>query len=141
MQLIRRIPLLLTVAISLVSLSSLAQNQSEGEIAARIAPVGDVYLQGDIATAEQSTASSEPAEPRSGEKIYNTYCVACHATGAAGAPITGDAKAWSPRIAQGQETLLKHAINGLNAMPPRGTCANCSDQEMASAVAFLTKGL
>ena len=141
MQLIKGITLLLTVAISLVSTSSFAQGQSEAEIAARIAPIGDVYLQGDIATTEQSTAASEPTGPRSGETIYNTYCMACHATGAAGAPIKGNAEAWNARIAQGQDTLLQHAINGLNAMPPMGTCSNCSDEEMASAVAFLTKGL
>lgn len=141
MHFIKRMPLLLTLAISLVSVSCFAQDQSQQELVERIAPVGNVYLKGDIVTNEQASASAEPAAPRSGEKIYNTYCVACHATGAAGAPIKGDAAAWQPRVAQGPETLLKHAINGLNAMPAMGTCANCSDDEMAAAVTYLTKGL
>ncbi len=141
MYLIKRITLLTTLVMSLVSVTSFAQDLSEGAIAERIAPVGDVYLNGEIATANQGTDLSEPAGPRSGEKIYNTYCVACHATGAAGAPVKGDADAWQPRVAQGPETLLKHATEGFNAMPARGTCADCSDDEMAATVEFLTKGL
>ncbi|WP_019613555.1 c-type cytochrome [Psychromonas ossibalaenae] len=141
MHLIKRITLLIGLTISLFSTASFAQDLSEGAIADRIAPVGDVYLDGEIAVAGQSSDSDEPAGPRDGEKIYNTYCVACHATGAAGAPKKGDAAAWEPRIAQGQETLLKHSLEGLNAMPAKGTCADCSDDEMAATVEFLTKGL
>ena len=137
MSLFKRITLLMTL---LLSFTSFAQDFSEDAVAQRIQPVGDVYLKGEIVTASQEI-DKQPSEPRSGEKIYNTYCVACHATGAAGAPIKGDAKAWQPRVAQGPETLLDHAINGLNAMPPRGTCANCSNDEMAATVEFLTKGL
>ena len=140
MPLSKRIPLLITLAISLISANSFAQDLSSAAVAQRIAPVGNVYLDGEIATAQQSTAQ-EPAGPRSGEKIYNTYCVACHATGAAGAPIKGDAQAWQPRIAQGNNILLKHATEGFNAMPARGTCADCSDDEIAATIEFLIQGL
>ena len=126
---------------SLISTASFAQDFTEEAIAERIAPVGDVYVNGEIATANQGTNLSEAAGPRSGEKIYNTYCVACHATGAAGAPLKGDANAWQARVAQGPEILLKHAITGFNAMPARGTCADCSDDEIAATVEFLIKGL
>ncbi len=141
MNLIKRIALLAGLTMSVFSASSSAQDLSEAAIAERIAPVGNVYLDGEITTVSQSSDSTEPAGPRSGEKIYNTYCVACHGTGAAGAPVKGDAAAWQPRLAQGSETLLKHAIQGVNAMPAKGTCSDCSDEEIASAVAFLTKGL
>jgi len=139
--LIKRITLLIGLTMSLFSASAFAQNLSEEAITERITPVGNVYLDGEIETASQQTESAEPAGPRSGEKIYNTYCVACHGTGAAGAPIKGNADAWQPRIAQGPETLLKHALGGFNAMPARGTCSDCSDDEIASTIAFLTKGL
>lgn len=141
MNLIKRITLLIGLTISLFSTAGFAQDLSEAAIADRIAPVGNVYLDGQIVTAKQDTGASEPAGPRSGEKIYNTYCVACHGTGAAGAPKKGDAAAWQPRIAQGSETLLKHALEGFNAMPAKGTCSNCSEEEIASTIAFLTNGL
>ncbi|MGB5446053.1 MAG: cytochrome c5 family protein [Psychromonas sp.] len=141
MDFIKRITLLIGFAMSLFSVCGSAQDLSEVAISERIAPVGNVYLDGEIITASQKADSAEPAGPRSGEKIYNTYCVACHATGVAGAPIKGDAAAWQPRLAQGTETLLTHAIQGFNAMPAKGTCSDCSDEEIASTVAFLTKGL
>jgi len=136
-QFIKHITLLIGLTVSLLTASVFADTS----IAERIAPVGDVYLDGEIATANTASASNEPAEPRSGEKIYNTYCVACHATGAAGAPIKGDAIAWEPRVAQGEEVLVEHAINGFNAMPARGTCSNCSDDEIVATVQFLIKGM
>ena len=141
MNLIKRIALLIGLTMSFFSASSFAQDLSETAIAERISPVGNVYLDGEIMTASQKSDSAEPAGPRSGEKIYNTYCVACHATGAAGAPVKGDAAAWQPRLAQGTDVLLTHAIQGFNAMPAKGTCSDCSDEEIAATVAFLTEGL
>nr|WP_232785025.1 cytochrome c5 family protein [Psychromonas sp. MB-3u-54] len=139
MNLIKRITLLMGLTISLFSTAGFAQDLSEAAIAERIAPVGSVYLDGEIMTAQQEP--TEPAGPRSGEKIYNTYCVACHGSGVLGAPKKGDADAWQPRIAQGAETLLKHALEGFNSMPAKGTCGDCSEQEIVSTIAFLTNGL
>jgi cytochrome c5 len=140
--LIKRITLLIGLTISLFSTAGFAQDLSEAAIAERIAPVGSVYLDGEIMTAQQEpTEPAEPAGPRSGEKIYNTYCVACHGSGVLGAPKKGDADAWQPRIAQGPETLLKHALEGFNSMPAKGTCSDCSEQEIVSTIAFLTNGL
>ena len=132
-----RIALFIALTASLLITTAFA----DSSIAARIAPVGDVYLNGEIATASTISETSEPAGPRSGDKIYNTYCIACHGTGVAGAPMKGDAVAWEPRVAQGEETLVKHAIQGLNAMPARGTCSDCSDAEIVATVQFLIKGL
>ncbi len=142
MHFIKRITLLVSLCLGLFSTASFAQDNSEAAIADRIAPVGDVYLHGEIATASQNTASDEPAGPRSGEEVYNRYCMACHTTGAAGAPVKGNADAWAARIAQGKDVLIKHAIEGLNGvMPARGTCTDCSDEEMAATVDFLIEGL
>ncbi|GLS90870.1 cytochrome c [Psychromonas marina] len=138
MQLIKCITLVIGLTASLFTASVFADQ----DIEARIAPVGDVYLDGQIATASTKSESDVPAGPRSGEKVYNTYCVACHATGAAGAPIKGDAAAWKPRMAQGKDTLVKHAIEGFNGvMPARGTCMDCSDDEIIATVEYLTQGL
>lgn len=73
----------------------------------------------------------------SGDVVYQQNCLACHASGAMGAPIFGDKAAWAPRIAQGYETLLKHAIEGIRMMPARGGNANLSDAEVANAVAYM----
>lgn len=81
-------------------------------------------------------AAAAPAAA-DGKKIYDSACMACHATGAAGAPKLGDKAAWAPRIAQGLDTLAKHAVNGIRAMPPRGTCAACSDDDLKAAVEYM----
>ena len=82
-------------------------------------------------------AAAPAAEARSGEAIYTSSCMACHATGAAGAPKLGDAAAWAPRIAAGNDAMLANAIKGINAMPPRGLCMNCSDEELMAAIEYI----
>lgn len=72
-----------------------------------------------------------------GKKIYDAHCAVCHGTGAAGAPKIGDADEWAPRIKQGMDIVFQHAINGLNSMPPKGTCMSCSDEEIKAAAQYL----
>jgi cytochrome c5 len=48
--------------------------------------------------------------------------------------VLGDAAAWQPRIDKGMDTLWQHTLNGLNAMPPKGTCMACSDEELRAAM-------
>jgi cytochrome c5 len=109
-----------------------------------IKPVGQVYIAGEpgapeATAAEPVAASGEAAsaEPKSGEQVYQANCIACHGTGAAGAPKMGDAAAWAPRIAKGIDALLKSATNGLNAMPPKGLCMTCSEDELKSAIEYM----
>ncbi|MDX1456359.1 MAG: cytochrome c5 family protein [Marinobacter sp.] len=110
----------------------------EDEIRARIAPVGEVCLQGDDECgAAAAPAASASSGPRSGDAVYSAVCTACHSTGAAGAPVVGDAGAWGPRIDKGLDTLIDHAINGFNAMPAKGGCANCPDEEIQAAVEYM----
>ena len=68
---------------------------------------------------------------------YDKSCKVCHATGAAGAPKTGDAAAWAPRMEKGMEALVASVNNGLNAMPPKGTCMACSDAELKGAIEYM----
>ncbi|MGO1693254.1 MAG: c-type cytochrome [Marinobacter sp.] len=106
----------------------------EDEIRARIQPVGEVCLQGDECGEAAAASETASSGPRSGSEVYDSVCMACHTTGAAGAPVIGDAGAWAPRIDQGMDTLINHAINGFNAMPAKGGCANCSDEEIEAAL-------
>ncbi|MEC9483222.1 MAG: c-type cytochrome [Halomonas sp.] len=80
-------------------------------------------------------AAAEPAID--GAAIYGQICMACHDTGAAGAPKRGDDNAWEPRLAKGIETLYDHAIHGFNAMPPKGGNPALSDAEVKAAVDHL----
>lgn len=72
-----------------------------------------------------------------GQKTYQSSCQACHATGAAGAPKVGDKEAWAPRIATGIDAMLATSIAGKGAMPPRGACASCSDDDLKAAIEYM----
>ncbi|MFG6158684.1 c-type cytochrome [Halomonas sp. 1390] len=112
-------------------------------IAERLKPVGELCLQGEdcgtqmAAAGGDSSASSGGAIDGAG--IYNNVCMACHETGAAGAPVRGDEAAWSERTGKGFETLVSHAINGFNAMPAKGGNPGLSDDEVQAAVAHLVE--
>ena len=104
----------------------------EEAVAERIAPVGHLVKAGQVV----AVASAGGAE-RSGSDIYGTNCMACHNSGIAGAPMYGDAGAWTTRLAKGIETVYTNAINGINAMPARGTCMDCSDDEVIAAIDYI----
>lgn len=70
---------------------------------------------------------------------YDKSCKVCHATGAAGAPKTGDAAAWAPRMEKGMDTLVASVTNGLNAMPPKGMCFDCSDADYQALIEYMAK--
>lgn len=110
-----------------------ANEMQAAAIAERIQPVGQVNV--GSATAEVAAA---PAAPRSGSEVYTAHCFACHGTGAAGAPKVGDKGAWSARTAQGMDGLLKSAISGKGAMPPRGG-STASDDELKAAIEHMLK--
>jgi len=89
----------------------------------------------EVAQAESAAAAAPVAID--GEAIYKASCFACHGTGAAGAPIVGDATAWAARIATGQDALVSSAINGKGAMPPKGGAMNRSDEEVTAVVVYM----
>ena len=109
---------------------SAADQGGSDEADVRIQPVAKFELQ-------KAAAPAAGGAPRDGATVFNTICTACHTTGAAGAPKAGDKAAWAPRIAQGNETLYKSALNGKNAMPARGGAADLTDAEVKAAVDFL----
>lgn len=92
------------------------------------------------ASGQTSTAQAVPRDNQAKAKqIYNQYCAVCHKSGAAGAPILGDKAAWQPRIKKGLKTLVQNAINGYKLMPPKGTCMNCSDQDIQVTVEYMVE--
>ena len=126
--------------------SGVSDYKSEEIVLENIKPVGQVYIAGEsepeaapAAESEMAAAGgdAESAGPRSGEDVYNSNCMACHATGAAGAPKLGDAAVWAPRIATGIDAMLAVAIKGKGAMPPKGLCMACSDEELKGAIEYM----
>ena len=104
-------------------------DMSPDAISARLAPVARLEFVPSGAGAAHTL--------RGGEAVYSGLCVACHGAGVAGAPKVGDKKAWGPRIAQGFDTLVKHATEGYKGMPPKGGGADLDPQEVARAVAWM----
>jgi cytochrome c5 len=116
------------------------------QVEERIQPVARVAIAGQdnsslappaAAPAVAATAAADLA----GEQVYNQACVACHGAGVAGAPKFGDKAAWAPRIAQGMDTLHKHAVQGYQGkagyMPPKGGRTDLSDQSVMNGVDYI----
>ena len=118
------------------------RHKPEEIVVENIKPVGEVYIAGEsepeaAPAPATDAAATAAAGAKSGEQVYNSNCVACHGTGAAGAPKLGDTAAWAPRIAAGMDSLLANATNGLKAMPPKGLCMTCSEAELQGAVEYM----
>lgn len=106
-----------------------SESQSGQAVAARVRPV-----------AEEGFAFKDANAPKvlqSGKAVYDATCVACHGSGAAGAPKVGDAGGWGARIAQGYDTLVQHAVQGIRAMPAKGGNPDLDDIEVARAVVYM----
>lgn len=75
------------------------------------------------------------------ESIVDRHCQACHDAGLAGAPKMDDADNWAPRIATGVDAMTQTVISGKGAMPPKGTCFNCTDDQLRAAVEVMISRL
>lgn len=101
---------------------------AEAKVVERIHPVAEVAV---------ADASAGPRAEKPGEQVVKETCSMCHGAGLMGAPKIGDSAAWGPRLPQGYETLVKHAVEGIRSMPARGGNAELTDNEVAGAVAFM----
>jgi cytochrome c5 len=72
------------------------------------------------------------------EQQYNQYCSACHSTGAAGAPKKGDAASWEPRLAKGEQELVKSVREGIVGMPAKGLCQECTDEDFKALIQYMS---
>ena len=147
------------VFVALLSLFSVSNTASAQNVADNIRPVGSVCVAGqacvgtmassavsdmaaveegaDIEPASTDTLAVEVASEFDAEAAYQMSCNACHGTGAAGAPMLGDSGAWELRLDKGMEALLANVVNGVGAMPARGICMTCSDDDLKAIVDYM----
>ena len=110
---------------------------SADEIAKRLEPVGKVCIQGqECAAGGGGATAAASGGGMSPDNVIAKHCTACHSIGLLEAPKIGDTAAWKARADKegGLDGLLAKAITGLNAMPPKGTCGECSDAELKAAI-------
>lgn len=105
-------------------------SQASGAVESRIRPLADAGF--------TLVDANAPRVLQAGAAVYAAVCAACHDGGLAGAPKTGDTGSWSARLGQGYDTLVKHAIEGIRAMPAKGGNPDLDDVEVARAVVFMT---
>ncbi len=117
--------------------------QASAAVEQRISAVGKVNLKKEAssmaagATQMANAAASTGAAPADGATVYQTACFACHGTGAAGAPKLDDKSAWTERVKQGLDTLVASAVNGKNAMPPKGGNMSLSEDAIRASVEYM----
>lgn len=127
-------PVATTVSPQVAKLIALHPN-----LVARIRPYGQVCFEGGECDITISVLSaSADGSPRDGATIYKAVCHTCHDAGLVGAPKVGNTGDWAARIAKGKDTLYNHAINGFNAMPPKGG-ADIPDEEVQNAVDYIVQ--
>ncbi|XOQ22783.1 MAG: Cytochrome c domain-containing protein [Pseudomonas shahriarae] len=113
-----------------------AQAATNDDIAKRLEPVGKVCIQGEECKGMEVAVTAGGGGAKTPDEIIAKHCNACHSTGLLGAPKIGDTAAWKERADHqgGLDGILAKAITGINAMPPKGTCADCSDADLKGAI-------
>ncbi len=93
-------------------------------------------IMAEAAARQKKKEESRISAPRSADEVVTAHCGACHSSGVLGAPRIGDRAHWQARAEArgGVDGLLKSVIAGFNAMPPKGTCSTCTDDELLSAI-------
>jgi len=118
--------------------SSTSETMVENSVLERIKPVGEVRI--DTSTQVASAEIVETAV-RSGEEIYNSKCAGCHTSGVMGSPKFASLEDWAPRIDLGLEKLTLSAIAGKGGMPAKGTCMDCTDNDIKITVQYMLDSL
>ena len=130
----------------LLSFLTIAADDFDREqIKKRIRPIGDVHVASEPASDSkpvtkdiQEKKQTEALVQKPGAKTYEQYCKVCHQNGLAGAPKYRVDSDWKPRMSEkSMDEMVTNAINGINAMPPKGTCMSCSDEDIRLAVEYM----
>ena len=121
------------LGLSLLLSLNVNANSANDKIIERIKAVGQVCMEGDDSCGGAVAAVAAGGPARSSEEVYTTKCALCHTAGVSGAPKFGTAD-WSDRGAKGIDALLATAISGIGAMPAKGLCSDCSDDELKGAI-------
>lgn len=85
-----------------------------------------------VAAAASAQAAQDP------EAVFNKACGVCHMGAIPTAPVKGDKAAWEPRLAKGMDALVASVTNGLNAMPPRGMCNDCTAEDYKAVIEWMS---
>ncbi|HJS21535.1 MAG TPA: c-type cytochrome [Steroidobacteraceae bacterium] len=154
--------ILIAIAILLFALAKVVGSTTQGlqvkaealqlaSVNERTRPFARVAVAGEdntaLAIVEKAAATTESAPglpiPQTAEELYNSACSTCHAQGIGGAPRLGDKAAWAPRIAQGGDTLHKHAVEGFQGqtglMPPKGGRVDLPDDLIRQGVDYMVE--
>jgi cytochrome c5 len=115
-----------------------AQQSRDQQIAERIMAVDTVCIAGSECATSGSAMLAQADTGFSAEGVYEQYCAMCHTSGLAGAPLLHDEDHWGPRLEEvGFDEILQNSITGINAMPPRGMCMDCTDEQLGEVVEYL----
>lgn len=123
------------VFLSTLAVAKLSGSLSVEAITERLKPMGEVNIIGAPEPGSQPVAAV--AGVGSPKDIYENNCKMCHQSGVAGAPKFGDSKDWAPRISQGLDTLVQAAWTGIRAMPPKGNCLKCTQEDIKATVEYM----
>ena len=135
------------LTMSIVGTPLLANHNSEESLHHRVAAVGTLNVMTTEQAAEAATQAAAQASevatatPADGKSVYDMACTVCHTAGIAGAPKIGDGADWGPRIDQGLDVLIEHALNGFTGskgvMPAKGGNASLTEADVAAAVEYM----
>ena len=92
-----------------------------------------ILLMAAILMAGNVVAAQDP------QVVLDRFCVVCHNGQLPNAPKVGDKAAWEPRLAKGIDVLVLSVTNGLNAMPPKGLCMDCTAEDFQAVIELMTK--
>src|ERR1700730_18591746 len=127
------IPIALIVSLSqlVTDMKPPGNAEAQSQLLSRIKPFGEVTM----------ADASSPKGNLTGEQVFQSQCKTCHEPGIAGAPKVGDKAQWAVSIKKGYETLVQHAINGIQeagkVMPPKGGNPDLTDVEVQRAVVYM----
>ncbi len=129
----KTVKILMSAIFGMAIVFSVNAAMDDASIAERLKPVGKVCVEGDDCGTASAAVAAGPQDP---SDIYKNSCAACHGSGALGAPKLGTSD-WAARAEKGSDTLTANAIAGINAMPPRGACASCSDDDIKETIQYI----
>lgn len=104
---------------------------------AAAAPVAASVVATPVPAVAEVAAPAAVAAAFDAAATYQMSCFACHGTGAAGAPKLGDKEAWSARLEKGMDSVMVNVTNGINAMPAKGMCMTCTDENLRALVDYM----
>ena len=126
--------LLFVIVESSFACTPIVQEMDANSILERIKPLAKVSVSGEDTTVQAAPVETGPQDP---EKVYKSYCTICHQSGVAGAPKFRNKADWDPRVAIGIDALVQSAIKGKGGMPPKGTCMQCTEEDIKVTIEYM----